>query len=72
LKLNRSGNSKTPEEIFKAEFDRIMKENEIYRERQSTKPSTSSWDSSKHRIKINNGGYNIENLDNCEKKTCSN
>lgn len=83
-KTGSSGATKTPEEIFKAEFDRIMKENakileeeneilrqQIYKERQSTKPSTTSWDSSKHRIKIkwnadkddpNNGGYSSENL----------
>lgn len=59
-----SGKSMTPEEVFKAEFDRIMKENkkileeenellrqQIYRERQ-TAQSAPLWDSSKHRIKI--------------------
>lgn len=60
--------NKTPEEIFKLELDRIMKENkkmldeeneilrqEIYKSRvgaQQPKSSVSSWDSAKHRIKI--------------------
>lgn len=62
----RSGKSQTPEEIFKAEFDRIKKENaklleeeneilkqQIFSERQRSRPSASpAWDSSKHRIKI--------------------
>lgn len=80
-----NGKSKTPEEIFKSELERIMKENkqlleeeneimrqQIYMERQKTQfTSASSWDSSKHRIKIKwtaekddptNGGYDYENL----------
>lgn len=84
-KKTYSGKSLTPEEIFKAEYERIMKENkkmleeeneilrqQIYMERQKTRPSSSAaWDSSKHRIKIKwnsgkedpaNGGYNSENL----------
>lgn len=84
---NRSkfnGKTLSPEEMFKAELDRIMKENkkileeeneilrqQIYRERQTTQVASSSWDSSKHRIKIKwnadkddpeNGGYNQENI----------
>lgn len=77
------GKAQTPEEMFKREFDRIMKENkklledeneflrqQIYKERQ-TQATLSTWDSSKHRIKIKwnvgkddtaNGGYNHENL----------
>lgn len=65
-KTSYSGKTLTPEEIFKAEFERIMRENkklledeneilrqQIYKERQATQSSTSaSWDSSKHRIKI--------------------
>lgn len=67
-KTGYSGKSLTPEELFKAEFERIMKENkklleeeneilrqQIYMERQKTKVSSSSlasWDSSKHRIKL--------------------
>lgn len=80
-----SGKSQTPEELFRTELERIMRENkklleeeneilrqQIYKERQSTQmPSASSWDSSKHRIKVKwnaekddetNGGYNYENL----------
>lgn len=80
-----SFDAKTPEEIFQMELERVMKENHkiveeendilskrIYAERQSTPTvSSSSWDSSKHRIKIKwkaakddetNGGYNTENL----------
>lgn len=83
-----NGKSQTPEEIFKSELERIMKENkqlleeeneimrqQIFKERQATQmPSASSWDSSKHRIKVKwnalkddegnggNGGYNYENL----------
>lgn len=79
-----TGKSQTPEEIFKSEFERIMKENaklleeenellrqQIYKERQGSSLTTSTWDSSKHRIKIKwaadkddptNGGYNNENL----------
>lgn len=58
-----NGKSKTPEEIFKSEFERIMKENkklledeneilrqQIFSERQRVHPA--KWDSSKHRIKI--------------------
>lgn len=61
--LNR--NSKSPEEIFKIEFERIMKENkklieeeneilrqQIYKDRVSHATASASWDSSKHRIKI--------------------
>jgi DnaJ homolog subfamily C member 17 len=57
--------NKTPEELFKAELERIMKENsklieeenenlrqQIYRERHSAQVATSSFDSSAHRIKI--------------------
>jgi DnaJ family protein C protein 17 len=65
-KAGKHGKNKTPEELFKAELDRIMKENnklleeeneilrqQIYRERQTTRmPSAAAWDSSKHRIKI--------------------
>lgn len=84
-KTGFSGKSQTPEELFKSELERIMRENkklleeeneilrqQIYKERQSTQmTSTSSWDSSKHRIKVKwsadkddaaNGGYNYENL----------
>lgn len=83
-KTGQSGKSQTPEEIFKAEFERIMKENaklleeeneilrqQIYKERHGTQHTTTTWDSSKHRIKIKwnvdkddptNGGYNYENL----------
>lgn len=58
------GKAQTPEEIFKREFDRIMKENkklledeneflrqQIIKERQ-TQATLPTWDSSKHRIKI--------------------
>lgn len=65
-KTGYSGKQQTPEELFKAELERIMRENkklleeenenlrqQIYRERQSARmPSTAAWDSSKHRIKI--------------------
>ena len=83
-KTGLGGKSQTPEEIFKAEFERIMKENaklleeeneimrqQIYKERQSSRPAAALWDSSKHRIKIkwiadkedsSNGGYNYGNL----------
>lgn len=83
-KSGSSGKSQSPEEIFKTEFDRIMKENkklleeeneimrqQIYKDRCSAQSMNSSWDSSKHRIKIkwnadkddaSNGGYNYENL----------
>lgn len=57
--------NKTPEEIFKLELERIMKENkkmldeeneilkqEIFKSRVSAPPTTALWDSSKHRIKI--------------------
>lgn len=79
--------NKTPEEIFKMELERVKRENkemldkeneilkrQIYNDRvqtQMSSSSTSSWDSSKHRIKIKwkvskddstNGGYNTENL----------
>lgn len=78
--------NKTPEEIFKLELERIMKENkkmldeeneilrqEIYKSRVTPQPvpTASSWDSSKHRIRIkwkadkddkSNGGYNTETL----------
>lgn len=60
-----NGKSQTPEEIFKAELERIMKENkqlleeeneilrqQIYSERQRARPAAAQWDSSKHRIKI--------------------
>lgn len=60
-----NGKTQTPEEAFKAELDRIMKENEklleeenqilrkqIYQERHKAQPSAPAWDSSKHRIKI--------------------
>lgn len=79
-----SGKTQTPEELFKAEFERIVKENkkmldeeneilrqQIYRERQSAQTIASTYDSSKHRIKMKwnaekddilNGGYNYENL----------
>jgi DnaJ family protein C protein 17 len=87
LKKSDPYSNKTPEEIFKFELERIMKENkkmldeeneilrqEIHKSRVDTqqKPSSSSsWDSSKHRIKIkwkadkddkSNGGYNSEAL----------
>lgn len=76
--------NKTPEEIFKLELERIMKENkkmldeeneilkqEIYKSRVSAQVAASTWDSSKHRIKIKwksekedktNGGYDNETL----------
>lgn len=61
-----SGKAQTPEEAFKAELERIMRENknlleeeneylrqQIFKERQIGKQSSASvWDSSKHRIKI--------------------
>lgn len=60
-----SGSNLTPEELFKAEFERIMKENkkileeeneilrqQIYKDRQKSQTSSLSWDPSKHRIKI--------------------
>lgn len=78
------GKTQTPEELFKSEFDRIMKENkklleeeneilrqQIYKDRQTSQASASTYDSSKHRLKIKwnaekddalNGGYNYENL----------
>lgn len=81
-KTSHNGIAQTPEEIFKAELERIMKENkklledeneilrqQIYKERLNVQPSSSSYDSSKHRIKIkwnadsgDNGGYNYDNL----------
>lgn len=84
-KKNDRYSNKTPEEIFKLELERIMKENkkmldeeneilrqEIFKSRVGGQQTTgSTWDSSKHRIKIkwkaekddkNNGGYNIETL----------
>lgn len=64
-KTGHSGKSQTAEEVFKSEFERIMKENaklleeeneilrqQIYKERQSTQGAAASWDSAKHRIKI--------------------
>lgn len=77
--------TKTPEEIFKEEFDRLRKEGsrlveeeqELMRQqlrqelKNRTEATPSSWDSSKHRIKIKwkasktdptNGGYNEETL----------
>ncbi|CRK90771.1 CLUMA_CG004463, isoform A [Clunio marinus] len=83
-KTGYSGKSQTPEEIFKTELERIMRENkkfleeenellrqQIYKERHVFSSSSTTWDSSKHRIKIKwstdkndslNGGYNHENL----------
>jgi DnaJ homolog subfamily C member 17 len=69
-----SGATQTAEDAFKAELDRIMKENkklleeeneilrqQIFKERQIGKPSAApAWDSSKHRIKIK---WNSEKTD---------
>lgn len=68
LAANRKASSydgKTPEEIFKAELERIMKENkklleeeneflrqEIYKSKVASQSAAPAWDSSKHRIKI--------------------
>lgn len=80
--------NKTPDEIFKIELERLMKEGNkiVDEENEKLKDSlinlrknsasssvshSTSWDSSKHRIKIKwkaskddeaNGGYNIDNL----------
>jgi DnaJ homolog subfamily C member 17 len=69
-----SGPAQTAEDAFKAELDRIMKENkklleeeneilrqQIFKERQIGKPSAApTWDSSKHRIKLK---WNAEKTD---------
>lgn len=64
-KTTYSGKSQSAEEIFKAELERIMRENkklleeeneiirqQIYRERQTASSYSTPWDSSKHRIKV--------------------
>jgi DnaJ homolog subfamily C member 17 len=83
--MRRNIDTRTPEEIYKAEIERVQRENrkileeenelirqQIHNDRvKSQLPQKSSWDSSKHRIKIKwnadkddaeNGGYNYENL----------
>lgn len=83
--LRKTVDNRTPEEIYKAEVERVQKENKIIIEEENELirqqihqdrikaqfPQQTSFDSSKHRIKIKwnsakddpeNGGYNHENL----------
>lgn len=83
--LRKTVDNRTPEEIYKCEVERVQKENrriieeenelmrqQIHEDRLKAQfPQKSSFDSSKHRIKIkwnaakndrDNGGYNYENL----------
>lgn len=89
-KQSYSTQAKTPEEIFREEFERLRKDGnrlveeeqesmrqQVRQERINRETVASSWDSSKHRIKIKwkaskndpiNGGYNEEVLTKFMKK----